>query len=45
MLGEDGVHLDRRWNRRAAVNLICRVVEEDVVVAVVEQGGKKLKED
>jgi hypothetical protein len=33
MLGEDEVHLGRRWNRRA------------VVVAVVEQGGKKLKED
>jgi hypothetical protein len=35
----------RRFNRQAAVNMICRVMEEDVVVAVVEQGGKKLKED
>jgi hypothetical protein len=45
IISEDGVHLERKWNRRAAVNLICRIVEEDVVVAVVEQGGKKVKVD
>jgi hypothetical protein len=35
----DGVHLDRR----AAVNMISRIVEDDVVVAVVDSGEKRQK--
>jgi hypothetical protein len=41
VVSSDGVHLEKKW--RAAVNLISRIVEDDVVVAVVENGEKRLK--
>jgi hypothetical protein len=39
----DGVHLDKKWNRRAVVNLISRIVEDDIVVAVVDSDQKRLR--
>jgi hypothetical protein len=43
IVSSDGVHMEKKWNRRAAVNLIGRIVEDDVVVAVVDNGEKRLK--
>jgi hypothetical protein len=43
VVSNDGVHLEKKGNRRAAVNLISRIVEDDVVVAVVDNAEKRLK--
>jgi hypothetical protein len=43
IVSSDGVHLDKKWNRRAAVNMISRIVEDDVVVAGVDSGEKRQK--
>jgi hypothetical protein len=39
----DWVHLDK-WNRRAAVNMINRIVEDDVVVVASGEKGLKTME-
>jgi hypothetical protein len=43
IVSSDGVHLEKKWNWRAAVSMISRIVEDDVVVAVVDSGEKRLK--
>jgi hypothetical protein len=45
IVSEDGVHLNRKWNRRAAVNMVCRVIEEEVVVYSGKVESKKVKRD
>jgi hypothetical protein len=41
IVGRDGVHLDRGWNRKAAVQMCCKMVEEAVVVRENEGMGEK----
>jgi hypothetical protein len=43
IVSSDEVHIDKKWNRRAAVNLISRIVEYDVVVAVVDSDQKRMR--
>jgi hypothetical protein len=41
IVGRDGVHLERVWNRRAAVQMCCKMVEEAVMVKENEGVGEK----
>jgi hypothetical protein len=41
IVGRDGVHLERVWNRRAAVQMCCKMVEEAVMVKENEGAGEK----
>jgi hypothetical protein len=43
IVSSDRVLLDKKWNRRAAVNLISRIVEDDVVVSVIDSEQNRLK--
>jgi hypothetical protein len=41
IVGRDGVHMERNWSRRAAVNICCRIVEGAVVVREGEGEEKR----
>jgi hypothetical protein len=41
IVGRDGVHMERAWVRKAAVNICCRLVEGTVVVKDGEGDDKK----
>jgi hypothetical protein len=41
IVGRDGVHMERVWVRKAAVNICCRLVEGVVVVRDDEGDDKK----
>jgi hypothetical protein len=45
IVGRDGVHMERAWVRKAAVNISCRVVEGAVVVREGEGEAKRNKGD
>jgi hypothetical protein len=43
IVGSDGVHLEKGWNRKAAISMARRLMEEEVVVVSGERESKKIK--
>jgi hypothetical protein len=43
IVGSDGVHLEKGWNRKAAISMARRLMEEEVVVVSGERESKKIR--
>jgi hypothetical protein len=42
-VGSDGVHLKKSWNRKAAVKVTCRLMNDEVGLIRGETESKKLR--
>jgi hypothetical protein len=43
IVASDGVHLEKGWNRKAAIAMARRLMEEEVVVVSGERESKKIR--